>query len=67
MKSVQPSLATTSHRKCMPRNYYICNVLSSIWTLERLIDLAMMPSVGGDACKLVLYTKVLPCGWNLCS
>ena len=48
----------------------ICNVLSSIWTLERLIVLAMIhsESVGGDACKLVLYTKSLPsgCGTNLC-
>ena len=34
-------------------------MLSSIWTLERLIDLAMMTSVGGDACKLVLYAKTL--------
>ena len=63
MKSVQPSLATTVHATKL----LICNVISLIWTLERLIDLAMMPSVGGDACKLVLYTKSLSCGWNLCS
>ena len=37
--------------------------------LYRLVVLAVIRSVGGDACKLVLYTKSLPsgCGTNLCS
>ena len=63
MKPVQPSLATTSHHKYMPQNYQsvMCYLQSG------LIVLAMIHSVGGDACKLVLYTYSLPsgCGTNL--